>query len=68
MCRWKTQADKLLRQFGPPVHARGFMNPDVARDEKERLIAHAYQRRDEFYKRAYIIAREHLTGVSEIPN
>ena len=68
MCKWKTDADKMLRPFGPAVYAQGFMNPDITRDEKERLIALAYKRRDEFYKRAYVMAREHLTGVSDMPN
>ena len=60
LCRWKNEADKVLRQFGPSVYAQGFMNPDVAQEEKERRIAFAYQRRDEVYKRAYIMARDHL--------
>ena len=60
LCRWKTDADKVLRQFGPAVHAQGFMNPDVSREEKERRIAVAYQSRDEFYRRVYIMARDFL--------
>ena len=60
MCRWKTEADKMLRRFGPEVHALGFMNPDISREEKERRIAIAYQWRDDVYKRAYVMARDHL--------
>ncbi len=60
LCRWKNEADKVLRQFGPAVYAQGFMNPDLSRENKERRIAFAYKRRDEFYKRAYGVARDQL--------
>ena len=60
LCGWKTEADKVFRQFGPTVYAQGFMNADVSREEKERRIAFAYQRRDELYKRAYLTARDAL--------
>ena len=60
LCKWKTETDKVLRQFGPAVHAQGFMNPNVSRQEKERWIAFAYERRDGFFKRAYIVARDQL--------
>ena len=62
LCEWKNEADKVLRQFGPAVYAQGFMNPDVSQEEKERWIAFAYQRRDEFYKREYSMARDVILG------
>ncbi len=62
LCGWKNEADKALRYFGPSVYAHGFMNPDISREEKERSIALAYQRRDQFYKRAYAIARNQLAS------
>ena len=62
LCQWKTEADKLLRQFGSAVNARGFMLRDVSREEKERRIALAYQWRDQLYRRAYIMARDLLVS------
>lgn len=60
LCPWKTEVDKQLRQFGPTVHFQGFLNPDMPREEKERRIAHAYEWRDQLYRRAYVMARDHL--------
>ena len=60
LCQWKTEADKLLRQFGSAVHDRGFMLRDVSREEKERRIALAYKWRDQLYRRAYVMARDFL--------
>lgn len=62
LCRWKNEADKILRRFGPAVYAQAFINPEVSRQEKERRIQLAYKRRDEFYKRAYVTARNRLRG------
>ena len=60
LCQWKTDADNVLRPFGRTVHAWGFVNPELSRAEKERYIADAYAKRDEFFRRAYVMARDHL--------
>ena len=60
LCKWKTEADKVFRQFGPAVHAQGFMNSDLSREEKESRISLLYKRRDDFYRRAYVMARDVL--------
>ena len=60
LCEWKRTTDRALRDFGPTVHSQGFMNPQVSRQEKERLIALAYTWRDELYREAYTIARRSL--------
>ena len=60
LCEWKRAADRALRNFGPSIHARGFMNPNLSRQGKERRIAFAYERRDDLYKRAYVTARRSL--------
>ena len=60
LCRWKTAADRRLRPFGKTVYARGFTNRNASRTQKERYIKAAYARRDQIYKRAYVIARNQL--------
>jgi len=62
LCQWKTEVDKLLRPFSQVVRSQGFMIPDVSREEKERRITHAYEWRDQLYRRAYLMARDHLLG------
>ncbi|MDE0451029.1 MAG: hypothetical protein OXI90_04580 [Gammaproteobacteria bacterium] len=60
LCQWKTEADAVLRPFGHTVHEWGFVNPTISRQEKESYITDLYTKRDEFYRRAYRIARDHL--------
>ena len=62
LCDWKNEADRMLRYFGRTVHAWGFMNPDLSQTEKEDYIQNAYARRDQFYRRAYVVARDILIG------
>ena len=60
LCRWKTAGDRLLREFGPAIHARGFTNPNLSREEKELFIQRAYARRDDVLRRAYLTGRDRL--------
>ena len=60
LCPWKTEVDKQLRQFSQVAHSRGFMLPDVSREEKERRLTLAYEWRNQLYRRAYLMARDHL--------
>ena len=60
LCPWKTEVDRLLRPFGQVVRSQGFMISDVSREEKERRITHAYEWREQLFRRAYLMARDHL--------
>ena len=60
LCRWKTAADRSLRPFGKAIYEQGFTNRNASRAQKERYIKAVYAKRDQIYKRAYVIARNHL--------
>ena len=60
LCKWKTAADRSLRPFGKAVYEQGFSNRNASRRQKERYIKAVYAKRDQIYKRAYVIARNHL--------
>lgn len=60
LCKWKTAADRSLRPFGKAIYEQGFTNRNASRAQKERYIKAVYAKRDQIYKRAYVIARNHL--------
>ena len=62
LCDWQKATEKALRPFSRAIHEQGFTNPGLSRSRKEHLIHRAYDRRDEIYRRAYMVARNHLVS------
>ena len=62
LCEWKTAADRVIRPFGDAIYTQGFANRNASRSRQERYIRNAYAQRDGVYKRAHLMARNHLLG------